>query len=270
MKLRPKLNLKITWLTNAWTRLRSAGVGRRALVATGVATFIAGIALLTIGLVSIFDGGSNPAESHVPRLDDAINLGLRTPTPRATASPTDSASPTPSPTPEPVPPLDPDGYQLVIDKLGINNTVYTYGLDENATPEVPTGDDAADEVAWYDFSARPGTGSNAVFAGHNSWFGEAVFTYIHQLEPGDTIKLIAGDGTELVYTVSDVFSVDPEDPASLDVMHATASDVVTLITCGGTFQDTDDPVFGGEFSDRVVVRAAFTSLDGVAVSAVGG
>lgn len=270
MEPAPRRKLNIPWLSGAWKRFRSAGPGRRLLVLAGGATFIAGIALFSVGLASVLEGTSNPAESHVPRLDDAVNLRLPTPTPEVTEAPTDTSTPTPSPTPEPEPPLAQDGYRLIIDKLGIDGVIDTYGLDENAAPEVPTGDDAGQVIAWYDFSARPGTGSNAVFAGHNSWFGEAIFTYIHQLAPGDTIKLIGGDGTELVYTVSDVFSVDPEDPTSLEVMHATSSDVVTLITCGGTFEDTNDPVFGGEFSDRVVVRADLTSLDGAAVSAIGG
>lgn len=266
--------MKITWLSNAWTRFRSAGLLRRALVAAGTATFIAGIALLSMGVASMIDGGDNPAESHVPRLGNAVDLGLSTPADEATPSPTDPATvaPTSPATPAPArePPLDPDGYRLVIEKLGIDGVVETYGLDGNAVPEVPTGDGAGQVIAWYDFSARPGTGSNAVFAGHNSWFGEAIFTYIYQLEPGDTIELISGDGAELIYTVSDVFSVDPEDPSSLRVMHATDSDVVTLITCGGSFVNTGDPVFGGEFSDRVIVRAALTSTNGAAVFVAGG
>jgi LPXTG-site transpeptidase (sortase) family protein len=219
--------------------------------------------LFGVGIASVFDGGG-PAESHVPPLDDDSVLDVRTPTPRPTRAPT--LSPTPEPTPA-QPPLPEDGYRLVIDKLGIDNVVDTYGLDENSIPVVPTGDDAAAVVAWYNFSARPGTGSNAVFAGHNSWFGEAVFTYIHTLAEGDEIKLIDAEGEELVYTVSSVFSVDPEDPSSLDVMKATNSDIITLITCGGTFEDTNDPVFGGEFSDRVIVRADLASPSDSAASA---
>jgi sortase A len=262
-----------TWLRNAWKRFRAAGPLRRVLVVAGTMAFIAGIALLSMGIVGVIDDGNNPAESHVPRLGDDVDLGLllrdtATPAPSATAAPPESA--TPPPTPEPAPPLDPDGYRMVIDKLGVNGIVDTYGLDEDAVPEVPTGPDAAEAIAWYDFSARPGTGSNAVFAGHNSWYGEAVFTYLHRLQPGDTIDLIGGDGTELLYTVTDVFSVDPEDPSSLEVMRATNSDVVTLITCGGSFVNTGDPVFGGEFSDRVIVRAGLTSVNGVAVSVLTG
>lgn len=264
---KPTPKLRFAWLAAPWKRFRAATPGRRVLILGGAATFIAGVALFSIGIASMLDSEGNPAESHVPRLDDAVNLGLRTPTPGATAAPTDGT--TPSPTPEPEPPLEQDGYRLIIEELGIDGVVDTYGLDENAAPEVPTGDGAAEAIAWYNFSARPGTGSNAVFAGHNSWFGDAVFTYLHELAAGDTIRLIGGDGTELVYTISSVFSVDPEDPSSLEVMRATTSDMVTLITCGGSFVDTDDPIFGGEFDERVIVRADLTSMDGAAVASLG-
>lgn len=251
------MGIRFTWFSRALDRFRQATPARRFLIAAGLITFLAGIALLSVGMVSVFEGDDNPAESDVPRRTDPAVRSSRTPAP--TRAPTNSPIGSPSPTPVPQPPLAEDGYRLVIEKLGIDSIVDTYGLDENAIPEVPTGDDAAEVVAWYNFSARPGTGSNAVFAGHNSWFGEAVFTYIHQLVPGDTIVLIDADGDELVYTVAEVFSVDPDDPSSLEVMRATDTDVVTLITCGGSFEDTDDPVFGGEFSDRVIVRADLTS-----------
>lgn len=221
-------------------------------------------------MASVFND-DGPVESHVPRLTDRGVLDVRgTPTPTPTRNITSSPTPVPSPTPQPEPPLAENGYRLVIDKLGVNNVVDTYGLDDNQIPVVPTGDDAAEVIAWYNFSARPGTGGNAVFAGHNSWFGEAVFTYLYTLASGDQIKLVDAEGTELVYTVTSVFSVDPEDPKAVEVMLATNSDVVTLITCGGAFEDTNDPVFGGEFSERVVVRADLTSVDGAAVSNVSG
>jgi LPXTG-site transpeptidase (sortase) family protein len=156
------------------------------------------------------------------------------------------------------PPFAGEEYRIVIEKLGVDAPVREYGLDENAVPEVPTGPDAKEVVAWYNFSAQPGTGSNAVFAGHVTWYGDAVFRRLSTLVPGDVIKLRGEDGTELVYTVTDVFSVDPNDPDSVRVMSATDTDMITLITCDGTFVDTNDPVFGGEYSSRLVVRAERT------------
>ena len=149
---------------------------------------------------------------------------------------------------------------MIIDSIGVDAPVETYGLDANAIPDVPTGPNAAEVIAWYDFSGEPGTGDNAVFSGHVTWFGQAVFWDLKKLEPGDTITLRGNDGTELVYSVSDSFLVDPSDPESVQVMGNMSEDVITLITCGGDFVDTGDPVFGGDYTSRRVVRASLVSV----------
>ena len=47
---------------------------------------------------------------------------------------------------------------MIIERIGVNAPLAAYGLDANAVPIVPTGPDASYVVAWYDFSAQPGTG----------------------------------------------------------------------------------------------------------------
>ncbi len=233
---------------------------RRGLMAGGAASFLAGVILLAVGIIGMGGGGSAP-----PKGPPVVDLGIDSSFLRATHAPANTPAPT-GPTPTPAPPLGDSPYQMIIEKIGVQAPVDTYGLDENAVPEVPTGDDAAQVVAWYNFSAKPGTGSNAVFAGHVTWFGPAVFYNLTALAPGDIVKLRNDQGTELTYTVTSVFSVDPNDPDSLKVMHGTDKDVITIITCDGAFTDTDDPVFGGEYSSRLVVRA---ELANVAVAGAG-
>jgi LPXTG-site transpeptidase (sortase) family protein len=173
--------------------------------------------------------------------------------------------------PVPTPPLKSiSGYRLLIDKLGIDAAVSTYGLDENAVPEVPIGYDAAEAVAWYDFSALPGEDGNAVFAAHNTWLGPAIFADLGELEPGDSILIAHDNGTEFEYLVSDVFSIDPDLEESLNVMKPTDGHVITLITCSGAFVPNDDPIHGGEYTERLVVRADLTSVTGDSVTAAGG
>jgi sortase (surface protein transpeptidase) len=55
----------------------------------------------------------------------------------------------------------------VIPRIGIDTPVAVKGLDPNAP-----GD-----VAWYDFTARPGQDGNAAFSGHADYhdYGPAVF-----------------------------------------------------------------------------------------------
>ncbi len=213
----------------------------------GAASFFAGLALLGLGIYSL--QGSSDSIAGPAVVDVSSVLRTATPVPQTAA-----------PTPPPVPPLGDLPFRMVIDKLGVDAPVSVYGLDANAVPEVPTGPDAKDIVVWYNFSSQPGTGSNAVFAGHVTWNGRAVFYELTSLAAGDLVKLRGADGTELAYKISSVFSVDPNNPDSLSVMRATDHDAITIITCDGTFVHTGDPVFGGEYSNRLVVRADLMSI----------
>ena len=158
------------------------------------------------------------------------------------------------------PPLS-SSFRMIIDKLGVDAPVAAYSLDENNIPIVPTGPDAAEVVAWYDFSARPGTGGNSVFAGHVTWFGNAVFLSLDTLQAGDMIRLRDDQGAEIVYRVTANQSLAPDDPESVKTMYPTNEDMVTIITCGGTFFDTGDPIAGGDYTHRIVIKAELVDVN---------
>jgi LPXTG-site transpeptidase (sortase) family protein len=241
--------------------IKDAGPLRKVFLGLGAVTFLGGASLLGYVGYSAIQGD----EEERPPVRQ-VDLGeTSTPTVAPTSPVTGTA------TPPPVAPLGDQPYTMIIPKLGVDAPVDEYGLDDNAIPEVPEGDDAADVVAWYNFSARPGEGSNAVFAGHVTWFGAAVFYNLTTMAAGDEIRLKGQDGTEMLYRVSETFQVDPQDADSLDVMKATPSDMMTIITCDGAYSDTNDPVYGGEYSHRFVVRAVLESVTpGAAVGASGG
>jgi len=73
----------------------------------------------------------------------------------------------------------------------------------------------------------------------------AVFYNLSALATGDLVRLRDDRGAEVVYQVTDNFQVDPRDPASMNVMLGTPNDVITIITCGGTFFST-----GGDYIGR--------------------
>jgi LPXTG-site transpeptidase (sortase) family protein len=135
--------------------------------------------------------------------------------------------------------------------------VIAMGLDSNNYPEVPN---SGTDVAWYTFTAPPGIGSNAVFSGHVDWYywdmpGEGVFYHLRELEIGDEISLELKNGSHLRYVVTGNVAVHYDDPNVIKVMDSTSSDVITLITCGGTWlRDYSNPL-GGNYSHRVIVRA---------------
>src|SRR6266540_351 len=123
-------------------------------------------------------------------------------------------------------------YRMIIERIGVDAPVATYGLDENRVPVVPTGPDAAQVVAWYDFSAQP----------------------------GDIIRLRDDRGGEVVYSVTSNILMDPNDPATLQTIYPTDHDELTIITCGGSFYETNDPVIGGDYTQRIVIKAALQSV----------
>lgn len=201
----------------------------------------------------------------------ALPSGSAEEAPLVVASPTAQPSPSPAPTPVPPPPPPPpppeptpippvlsDVQSMFIERIGVANPVAVYGLDENRIPIVPTGPYAGGVVAWYDFSARPGTGGNAVFAGHVTWNGAAVFYSLGSLAGGDLIRLRDDRGAEVVYEVvaNDLLDLD----AALQAMYPTNYDQLTIVTCGGSFYSTGDPTFGGEYTSRTVVRAHLRSV----------
>jgi LPXTG-site transpeptidase (sortase) family protein len=224
----------------------------RVLFALGSLVLAAGIGASAVGgyLYATGDDVEGVADDAavVDLTEDPIDLDIAPDAPPAVLTAT----------PVPPPPLGDSGYQIVIDRLGVNAPVTMFGMDENLIPKVPF---TATDVAWYDFSARPGTGGNAVFAGHVTWNGPAVFYDLDQLASGDQVRLNGQDGTQIVYKVTEVFQVDPSDPDSRKVMWPTDKDVITIITCSGKFFGTDDPVLGGDYTHRLIVRGELVTIE---------
>ncbi len=232
---------------------------RRSLAkAAGVALLLAGMVLLGLGSYSYLAPQESvaPPKGHPvyrpdpggvfdrPLLAVSVLAASATPAPIAAPSATE-------------PPLGGSAYRMVIDSIGVDAGVFPYGLDENRVPQVPLN---PWDVAWYDFSAQPGTGGNAVFAGHVTWNGRAVFFDLGKLAPGDTVRLVAENGAELVYTVTSTYIVDPNDRDALAVMGPAEGDLITIVTCAGSFFRTGDPVFGGDYTNRLIVRGVLTTV----------
>ncbi len=147
--------------------------------------------------------------------------------------------------------------RIGIPRIGIDASIVVMGLDADNYPEVPN---SGAEVAWYTFSAPPGRGSNAVFSGHVDWYYwdmpvEGVFYHLRELQIGDQISVDLEDGSQLRYKVTGNVAVSYDDPNVIDVMDPTSKDVITLVTCGGTWQRDYSNPNGGNYSHRVIVRA---------------
>ena len=215
----------------------------RVLVALSILLFAAATALLAVSIGGLL-GNPSSAQVELPNRGD-VDAVLN----RARFA---SATPL-STTPANTAPIS----RMVIEVIGVDAPVVVRGLDANAVPEGPGPPDV---VAWYDFSSRPGVGSNAVFAGHVDWTydgrpGPAVFWGLKDLKPGDTVRIFLEDGTQYDYAVTANFAVLYDDPKAVEVMGPTPRDAITLITCGGTWiRDTSLPL-GGYYTHRIIVRA---------------
>lgn len=209
----------------------------------GPAAFLLGVALVAVGLLFLPSGGSDDSRSG-PGADATLVSGTAYPVAPDMVEGISYLVP---------PGQQAAGFRLVIDSLGMNARVVRLGLGPDDVPQVP---DNAFDVAWYEFSAEPGNGSNSVLAGHVRWAGDpGVFADLDELEDGDIIQVVWRDGREATYEVFAKRLIASADPEALQVMAPTASDTITLFTCAGTFvADSDNPL-GGAFTERVVVQA---------------
>lgn len=216
------------------------------------------VLLLAVGVFGILkaqldDDDSLPTGDLRPII---APTGHDEPIPIATITPARHDEATPAATITPLPEVAAPA-RMVIEKMGMDAPIITLGLDANRRPEVPNDPDL---VAWYDFSAKPGQGSNAVFAGHVDWTvnGQpvtAVFWGLGELEEGDVVKLVLEDDSELQYRVTDNVALGYDDPEGVKVMYKTPNDVITLISCGGIWAPDPSNPLGGNYTHRVVVRA---------------
>ena len=201
-------------------------------MALGVAALIAAGVLFALSATGIIgDGGLRSGPGTVTGFGDILTPVPATPLP---------ALPTPSNSPL---------ARLVIPNAEVDAPVVTLSIDENGVMQSPGN---AYDVAWYDFSAKPGTGSNVVFSGHVDYHdvGAAVFWNLRDLQSGDLIEVRLEDGTLYHYSVSALNCMPVSEAPINQIVGPTQSEVVTLITCCGTFDSSTR-----QYDRRLVVRA---------------
>lgn len=125
------------------------------------------------------------------------------------------------PAPEPVDTGIVDGIGiLTIEKIGAKLPV-TAGVSK-AQLKIAEG--------WVTQTAPIGSEGNAVIAGHRSYTYGQHFNRLGELETGDIIGYTGADGEEMTFTVSEILTVEPGDPATFaDPAPGVAQ--ITLYTC---------------------------------------
>jgi LPXTG-site transpeptidase (sortase) family protein len=148
-----------------------------------------------------------------------------------------------------------NGDRMIINRLGIDGYISASFVDPNSGQ---MGDPSGPyDILWYDFSGfsglggAPGSGGNAVFAGHVDYHPhiEAIFWTLRQAVAGDIIDYYKLNGQHLQYQVQ--WNVDENpDIDFTDYVAQTGQDIMTIITCDGIFNPETR-----HYDHRSVVRA---------------
>lgn len=217
----------------------SRSLGRelvRAFLVMAIAGTVSGAVLLVLSEEQLPQGQAVMAPPSAAALAE-------TPAPSADQA-TDVAAPVDPPAPAGNYPS-----RVVIPKIGVDAPVVARGVDANGLMQVPDG---PEDVAWYEFTGRPGEGANIVLSGHVDYhdYGPAVFWRLRDLTLGDIVEVHVADGAFYQYVVTDTEAYEAQGAPIDEIVGPTSRETVTLITCDGTFNGASVG-----YSHRLVVRA---------------
>jgi LPXTG-site transpeptidase (sortase) family protein len=146
----------------------------------------------------------------------------------------------------------PQGWRLVIAKIGVDAPIQKVGLDRQNAMAAPGG---LGEVGWYDRGPLPGQTGDAVIAGHYGLPSDpAVFRNLRLLRPGDFIQVLWPDGRRLQFRVTATALVSSDSPAPPDVFARSGSPRLSLITCAGAWEQSRRT-----YGQRLIVTADLAS-----------
>jgi LPXTG-site transpeptidase (sortase) family protein len=139
--------------------------------------------------------------------------------------------------------------RLLIPKIALDAKIESRGLDAKRNLDTPAD---PNDAAWYDLGPAPGQPGNAILNGHVDWWtGDAVFTHLGRMRPGDTVEVVRGDGQVVTFRVTSLQRV-AANARIPSLFSPSADSTLTLITCMGVW----NPITLTD-SQRLIVSAAF-------------
>ena len=134
-----------------------------------------------------------------------------------------------------VDPFTAEDYKTAYEKFQNTNIPFAYLVIPKLDKHLPIYLDASLEhisngVAQVDGTSIPigGAGTRSVIAGHRGWWGDTMFLYLDQLNPGDYVYIERAEQT-MRYVVNDKEVIDPYDWDKL--APRGDEDIISLMTC---------------------------------------
>src|SRR5256885_7656160 len=122
--------------------------------------------------------------------------------------------------------------RLVIASIHLDARIEARGLD--ARRNLDTARDPND-AAWYDLGPVPGQPGNAIINGHVDWWsGDAVFSRLGRVRPGEVIQVVRADGGIVLFRITALQRVTAGTRIAALFAPSRAA-TLTLITCAGVW-----------------------------------
>jgi len=124
--------------------------------------------------------------------------------------------------------------RLLVPTIGVNASIESLGILPNGDLATPTKSPWTD-VGWYNAGPRPGEHGSSVIDGHLDRPGgyPAIFWRLRDLQPGNEVIVMFGDGTSRHFQVTRVAAYPPQDAPIQDIFGNINGSYLNLITCAG-------------------------------------
>lgn len=154
----------------------------------------------------------------------------------------------------PLPPSDPT--EIRIDKINATSSLIPLGLNPDRTIEIPPVSRPL-QASWYRLGPTPGTTGPAIILGHINGGGkEGVFARLHELKPGDQVRVKRADGKTAVFTITKLEQFPKSNFPTDQVYGDTPDAEIRLITCGGAFNKS-----AKSYLDNIIASATLTGVE---------
>jgi LPXTG-site transpeptidase (sortase) family protein len=143
-----------------------------------------------------------------------------------------------------------------IPRIAADLPVVPVGVEASGEMEIPTDVRTA---GWYRYGPAPGEAGSAVVTAHvdSRSQGPGPFQRLHELRPGDRVEVEQADGGVLAFAVQGRTRVLKEELPLGTVFRRDGGPALTLITCGGDFDEA-----AARYDENVVVVAVPMQPDG--------